>query len=517
MRLSAIVPFLTLLSVGSALPSSGSKSAVVARANSPDLSRLQVFKTKPRIFILTDILNEPDDSESMVRYLLYSNEFNTRGICATTSTWLRNATHPEALVQIITAYGKVTGNLNQHVNPNAQYPSAKELLSLITSGPNVYGKAALTQPASEGALKLVKALCESSDPLWVTVWGGSNTLAQALDHIERTKSKKEAARLRSRLRVYTISDQDDTGEYIRNKYSDVVYIASIHAFNQYGSATWLGISASLAGADDTKVSANWLKENVQLGPLGAEYPTPMFLMEGDTPTFLYLIQNGLGSSEFPNYGSWGGRYDAVNVGSPHYANTEDTVIGRDGVSRTQAQATIYRWRDHYQNDFASRIKWSLTSDFSQASHPPVPSVNGSSSVEFLNITVTSNQTIVLDASASYDPDNPSSTSGLDFQWYQYQEPSVIVAQAPSLVNVRLESLAAPSGTNGTLASNDAGFKNTVVGPKVRVTVPRAPAATELIQFIPRPFTIHLILQVTSKTAPLPLRRYKRILLTYPAT
>lgn len=102
-----------------------------------DLEKLPTVAKKPRIFILTDVLNEPDDSQSLVRYLLYSNEFDTRGICATTSTWLRSSTHPEELCRIITAYGDVVDNLNKHVHPSCQYPSAESLLSLVTSGPRV--------------------------------------------------------------------------------------------------------------------------------------------------------------------------------------------------------------------------------------------------------------------------------------------------------------------------------------------------------------------------------------------
>lgn len=62
-----------------------------------DLTTLVTFPSKPRIFILTDMLNEPDDSQSLVRYLLYANEFDTRDICATISTWLRLSTHPEEI------------------------------------------------------------------------------------------------------------------------------------------------------------------------------------------------------------------------------------------------------------------------------------------------------------------------------------------------------------------------------------------------------------------------------------
>lgn len=102
-----------------------------------NLDKLPKSAQKPRIFILTDVLGEPDDSQSLVRYLLYSNEFHTRGICATTSTKLRSSTHPEELRRIITAYGEVVDNLNEHVHPSCQYPSAASLLSLVTSGPKV--------------------------------------------------------------------------------------------------------------------------------------------------------------------------------------------------------------------------------------------------------------------------------------------------------------------------------------------------------------------------------------------
>lgn len=130
-----------------------------------DLTKLPSFDVKPRIFILSDILNEVDDSESLVRYLLYSNELDTRGICAVTSEWQQDVTNPQALRDIISAYGDVVYNLNKHVNPNAQYPNASTLLSLVTSGLTTYGTAALFQPLSAGARLLVARLEESPAPL----------------------------------------------------------------------------------------------------------------------------------------------------------------------------------------------------------------------------------------------------------------------------------------------------------------------------------------------------------------
>lgn len=96
-----------------------------------------LFPSKPRIFILTDITNEPDDAESFCRYLTYANQFNTEGIVAVTSVWLRNKVAPENLHEIIDAYEKVVDNLNAHVHPKSPYPSAEYIRSITRSGPPV--------------------------------------------------------------------------------------------------------------------------------------------------------------------------------------------------------------------------------------------------------------------------------------------------------------------------------------------------------------------------------------------
>lgn len=94
---------------------------------------------KPRVFILSDILNEPDDSMSLVRLLVYSNLLDIRGLCATTSFFLPNATHPEEMMKIVEAYGTVVDNLNRHVSAGFQFSSSEKLLPLVTSGPMVSG------------------------------------------------------------------------------------------------------------------------------------------------------------------------------------------------------------------------------------------------------------------------------------------------------------------------------------------------------------------------------------------
>ena len=132
-----------------------------------------------------------------------------------------------------------------------------------------------------------------------------------------TRSAQELERFVSRLRVYAISDQDDSGPWIRENFPRFFYIVSpgINASGGYHHATWAGIAGDnfhgrFAGADSTLVSNEWLEQNVpKKGPLGAGYPHWEFMMEGDTPSFLNLVNNGLSDPERPDWGGWGGRYE----------------------------------------------------------------------------------------------------------------------------------------------------------------------------------------------------------------
>lgn len=460
---------------------------------------LPSFETKPRVFILTDITNEPDDAESFCRYLTYANQFQTEGIVAVTSTWLRSKVAPEGLHDIAEAYAKVIDNLQSHAHPDDPYPSAQEIKALIRAGPPVYGMAAVGDdvPLSEGGELLLERLTsESKEPLWVLVWGGVNVLAQVL---HRIRDRPDAAALRSKLRVYTISDQDDSGAWIRQQYPEIFYICSIHGWNQYGTAAWLGISAPVneGGADPSKVTKEWLKENVQIGPLGAMYPTPAFIMEGDTPTFLYLIQNGLSYPEEPSWGSWGGRYLPVNVseaGTPnrgHFADASDAVVGLNGKEFTSNQATIWRWRNTFQNDFAARMQWTLHADFSKVNHHPVVAINGQFGLAPVHIEADAGSTITIDASETYDPDGDE----LSFKWFQYREPSA-------------------TQTYHGYEVSDLGIKPLEDGRKAEVTIAAADKSCVIVReqkSIERGLQLHLILEVTDAGTPA-LTSYRRVII-----
>lgn len=299
-------------------------------------------------------------------------------------------------------------------------------------------------PLSDGGKLLLERLqAESDQPLWVLAWGGTNVLAQVLYKIHETHSESDAAALRAKLRVYAVSDQDDTGAWMRQQYPDLFYISSTHGWNQYGLAAWIGISGENyygideGGPDFSRVSHKWLRDNIQVGPYGkTAYPDYQFIMEGDTPTFLYLIQNGLGFPENPDYGSWGGRYQKVNPSTVlnfnHYSDAADRVLGRNNETYTSSQATIWRWRDAFQNDFAARMQWSLPTNASRANHHPVISINGSAALAPLKLNVEAGSTFTLNAAKTLDPDGDR----LTFRWFQYKEPGTndwnVAGKVPAL-------------------------------------------------------------------------------------
>lgn len=278
----------------------------------------------------------------------------------------------------------------------------------------------------------------------------------------------------------------------------------MHAFGAYIVSTWAGILRDVSPAMDySLVQQPWLKANIQIGPLGAVYPDIFYGMEGDSPSFLYLIQNGLGDPENPGWGSWGGRYGLISPDQPLWSDTADAVVGQDGLSYRTNQATVWRWRREFQNDFASRMQWTLTSNFSETGHPPVIRVNGQAGPKAMIIEAEYNKTIAFDASKTYDPDYPGDNGRLEFQWYQYGEPSFDLPDG--LVSaLEIVSLAPPEGSNGTVASNEAGFSNVSVGQRVEVRIPALPESATL-----KP-DLHLILQVTSKMAKFPVTRYQRV-------
>lgn len=448
--------------------------------------------TKNRLIVLTDIENEPDDSESMVRLLLYSNCIDIEGLIATTSCWLRNRVAPESIGATIGAYGKIYSNLIKH---EAGFPDPADLLSKVKQGLPVYGMGGVGDGNdSEGSEWIIKVLEKNDNrPVYVSAWGGANTLAQALYKIRKTKSKTDAERLISKLRVYTISDQDDSGIWMRKNFPELFYIVTPGDY--YANSTWSAINTVVPGIDNSTISNSWLAKNIQIGhgPLGLCYPDVSWGMEGDTPSFLWIIPNGLNEPEHPEWGGWGGRYELYkpdfskqkkgDSGVPSepetraiWTNAEDSYtpyiageFGRavkpDTITIKSNHATLVRWRDDFQNDFAARMDW-CTKTYEEANHPPVPAFAHPD-----RITVKSGERFHLDATGTTDPDNDH----LSYLWFHYPE----AGSYKKLISISPEN----------------SYNVFITAPEVQKTE-----------------TAHFILKVTDKGEP-KLTRYKRIIVT----
>lgn len=444
---------------------------------------------KPRVLVLTDVENEPDDAQSLVRFLTYANQWDIEGLVATTSVHLKNQTAAWRIREIVEAYCQVRDNLELH---EPGFPDGQKLLALIKEGLPVYGMEGVGPgKESEGSELLINAVDKDDPrPLWVLVWGGANVLAQALWQVQATRSQEELDHFVSRLRVYTISDQDDSAPWIRKTFPDLFYIVSpgFHAGGAYHFATWTGISGDnfhgrFTGADFSIVDNSWLDKNIRSkGPLGAQYPNSKFLMEGDSPTFLYLINNGLGNPEHPNWGSWGGRYELYippmqryflePETRPIWTDASDEVIGADGNWHTSNKATIWRWRSAYQNDFAARMDWTIK-PYAQANHPPIVKLD---IPDYL--TAKPGERIYLSAKSSYDPDGDS----LSFNWFYY-------------------------GEAGTFTTANGRTGNPVVIHDADQAEAWFEVPTERVF---RLGTMHIIVAVTDQGTP-PLTRYKRVI------
>ena len=407
----------------------------------------------------------------------------------------RTSIAPESIHALIDTYGKVHGNLLKH---SPDYPTPAALKALVKKGRAEYGVGGVGEGKdTEGSDWIIRRL-EASDarPLWISVWGGANTLAQALRTLRATRPPARVEQLLKKLRVYTISDQDDAGPWIRREFPSLFYIVT--PGGDYANATWTGINAFITGIDNSTISNPWIAKHIQQGhgPLGAAYPDVSWGVEGDTPAWLGLIPNGLSVPEHPEWGGWGGRYELylpeVPVTDPKtfigglpipaetrpiWTNAFDEYspptfpdygrASRNGDKPIRDfKATLWRWRDDFQNDFAARMDWT-TKPFSSANHPPIPVLSHPDA-----FSVKSGQGFALDARRSTDPDGDS----LSFLWSVYPEAGTYKG---------VFKIEGAENSNGAW----------IVAPKVD-----------------SPQTLHFILRLTDKGSP-PLARYQRVIVT----
>ncbi len=364
--------------------------------------------TQPRVIVTTD--GEFDDRCSLVRFLLYANEFDVQGIIHSSSKfhWKGNDTTESCqwpgvawIDKHLQAYAQVHPTLIQH---DAKYPEPSYLEQLVYEGnTELAGDMAAETPGSN---RIVEVLLKSdTTPVWLQAWGGSNTIARALKTIEE-KHPKRKQEVMKKARLFLILLQDTTYEsYIAPHWPQLITLLST-SFESIGYP-W---KKRVPDPYRKYYLGEWMNENLLFdhGPLlkiyqdhlyGVERTTGDFISEGDSPAFMHVIPTGLRSFQDPSWGGWGGRF------------YRDDSLWRSAPDDQDIFKSVYRWIPEYQRDFAARADW-CTQPYEQANHPPQIKLDVEEDMQ-----VYAGEQILISASASNDPDGDS----LQYAWWQYNE------------------------------------------------------------------------------------------------
>jgi hypothetical protein len=303
--------------------------------------------------------SDPDDVQSMVRFLLYADEFDVEGLIASAGTFA-NVANKTNILNTLDLYAQAYPNLIKH---DPRYPTTEKLRSVTWQGRDgawgapMVGTTAkpLGQILGEGkdseASDAIIRVVDRPDPrpVWVCVWGGSREVAQAIWKVQKTRSPAELDRFLGRLRLYLIVKQDSTADWLLENFPGLFIILS--------EKNYMGMFYHMAGSDPKLADLAWINEHIRQGhgPLGAVYPQsgwdPAYLgqQEGDTPSFLHLVSavRGLNDPEKPNQAGWGGKFVRSAPSKNHWF---------DDPAGTQ---TVSKWRPEVQEDFARRANWML--------------------------------------------------------------------------------------------------------------------------------------------------------------
>jgi hypothetical protein len=240
--------------------------------------------------------------------------------------------------------------------------------------------------------------------------------------------------------MYNIWYQDGAGNYIE-KYHPGVTMLLCHYFD----GSWNYRSQSFTHA----FIANEVRTGH--GPLGALYPQD-YVSEGDSPAFLWALDNGLRNHEDPSYGGWGGRYYPVE--------------GFENLWADYSVGSYSRWIEPANRDFQARMDWCVAETFEKANHKPLIRIEGG-----IDMTVKAGEKVVIDASGTIDPDEDR----IYFRWWQFHEAGTY----PGMVRIE----------------NDRSDKISFLAPDVN-----------------DPVTIHLILEASDRGKP-SLTAFQRIIVT----
>lgn len=479
----------------------------------------QIQKSKPRTIVTTD--GELDDVDSFIRMLLYTNEYKVEGLIISSSQWhykgdgkgtkftsemeMTKKIYGERtelrwpgeqwIYDLIDAYGKVYPNLVKH---SKDYPTQQYLKDRVRIG-NIDFEGEMDKDTEGSEFIKAKLLDDDLTPLYLQVWGGTNTIARALKSIEDTYKNtpqwdKIYKKVCKKAILYAILDQDATyKKYVAPHWKDIKVYYNSNQFwsfayfwkrsvpeqlHPYLEGKFMGKIINAHGPL-MKMYYSYGDGNPPKGEIEDIYSDPAkikknqwgsfgqydFISEGDSPAFLHLVDIGLNNLNNPQDGGWGGRL-VQSASQP--SRWEDGDAASDMNPYTNVLDKAYaqtRWIPAIQNDFAARADWCIK-DYKHANHAPIVTLKTAS-----KITAKAGATVKLSASA-IDPDK----NELAYRWWNYAD----VGTYKGTVTIKQENQA-----------------NTFV---------QVPTASK------KGDTIHVILEVTDKGTPA-LTRYQRVVIT----
>jgi acetyl esterase/lipase len=419
---------------------------------------------KPRTIVTTD--GEIDDVDSYIRMLLYANEFSLEGLIYSSSMWhykgdgkgtpfisamdMTKKMYGEKtslrwpgnqwMNGLLDAYGKVYPLLSTHAQG---YPSAEYLKSVVKTG-NIDFEGDMDS-ATEGSNFIKEKLLDNNTaPLYLQVWGGTNTIARALKSIEEEYGQTPQwpvvyKKVCNKAIIYAILDQDATyKKYIAPAWPGIKVYYNANQFwclaypwkqamhpslypllegkfmgdkiiKNHGPLTAMYYSygdGQKQEGDDEHVHGDITKiDSLQWG----HFKQYDFISEGDSPAFLHLVNTGLGNLKNPQYGGWGGRLKQSAVNPNRWEDGESTADYNPLTKKMDMAYPQTRWLAALQNDFAARADWCVKK-YAEANHPPVIKVVANT------MPVSAGKTVTLSAMAT-DPDK----NLVKLHFWQYRE------------------------------------------------------------------------------------------------
>ena len=389
------------------------------------------FGLKPRIVVLTDIAPgdiEPDDMESMIRLMSHADLFEVEALI-TSGGW-NSGENPypigwkDSLSRTINAYEKDLPNLMKRSGqtkflvdesipqtigywPSAQYMRDRAMLGSLNLGQHRIGEANRTAGSD-----YIVSLADEADerPIWILAWGGANTFAQAIWQVEQERTAEEVKAFLRKFRIYTITDQDVP--WI-NRYSDYPYSSHFKMRRDMSEDLMFFWDESAWLSQNAIGSSNWdqYAEHIQgHGNLGSIYPKYKWGVEGDTPSFLHVLPNGLHDPSVPEMAGWGGYFKwGLGMDGETYSYTNHTG---------EVKKTSEKYENHFYpaifNNFAARMDWAADGE---GNRNPIVEVSGDKSLRIIEINASAGDVVSLDATGTYDPDGDA----LSYSWWQMPE------------------------------------------------------------------------------------------------